>query len=223
MDSNANQLLRPDGAEEHFYVKPDCCLLCGVPESIAPELFETGENHCMIKRQPITEVEVDKALRAMWSSEFDCIRYAGSDEAILRRLGQSGMSSQADDPRAATAVALTRDRVTFTLPGTLGGSTAAKKIAEVFRRDLRREGIAVLPAFFGHNTVYFSWFRRKFHSVTFECVEGEQTLAGVLRSKSALIGLAWRVDDWLRSSGATAISWQSTGNCDCEEGSPTPI
>jgi hypothetical protein len=223
MDSNANRLLRRDGAGKHFYVKPDCCLLCGVPESIAPELFETGENHCTIKRQPITEVEVDKALRAMWSSEVNCIRYAGSDKAILRRLGQSGMSSQADDPRAATVVTLIRDRVTFTVPGTFGGPNTATKIAEVFRRDLRREGITVLPAFFGLNTVYASWFRRKFHSVTFECVEGEQTLAGVLGSKSSLTGLAWRVDDWLRSSGATAISWHSTQNCHCEEGSPTPI
>jgi hypothetical protein len=30
------------GDEDGFYVEPDCCLLCGVPEDIAPEIFETG-------------------------------------------------------------------------------------------------------------------------------------------------------------------------------------
>lgn len=92
MDSKAQRSPGPDRTREPFYVEPDCCLLCGVPESIAPELFETGEKHCTVKRQPVISAEVDKTIRAMWSSEVDCIRYSGTDEMVLRRLGQAGMS-----------------------------------------------------------------------------------------------------------------------------------
>jgi hypothetical protein len=223
MDTDVKLLLTPEGAPKQFYVEPDCCLLCGVPESIAPELFATGENHCALKRQPTTDIEVDKVIRAMWSSEVDCIRYSGTDETILRRLGQAGMSDQADDPRAASAVPLTRDRVTFTFPEVGGGPSAVPTIAEAFRRYLKRDGITVLPAFLGRNIVRLSWFGHQFHAVTFQCVEGELTMAGVLTSKSALVGLAWRVDDWLRFKGATAISWQASENSECEDGRSTPI
>jgi hypothetical protein len=223
MDNKAKPLLTPEAAQKHFHVVPDCCLLCGIPESIAPELFETGKDHCTVKRQPITEVEVDKVVRAMWSSEVDCIRYSGTDEVILTRLGQAGLSAQADDPRGANAVPLTRDRVTFTLPGNLRGPDIATKIAAAFLNDLRRQGMTVLPAFFGKSTVHLSWFRREFHSITFACAEEDQTMTAKLRSKSALVGVAWCVDDWLRSSGATAISWQSNGNSESEKRRHTPI
>lgn len=223
MQSKAKRPLTPEGAEEHFYVEPGCCLLCGTPESIAPELFETGEIDCRVKRQPITDVEVDKAVRAMWSSEVDCIRYSGTDEVILSRLGQAGMSAQADDPRAANAVPLARDRVTFTLPGVLNGPSVAAKVAEEFRRSQRQKGTTVLPATLGRTTVRLSWFERNFHSVTFECTEDEKTMTAVLGSKNALVGLAWLVDDWLRSSGAMAISWQANGNSERRGERSTPI
>jgi hypothetical protein len=60
-------------ANGDFYVEPDCCLLCGVPEDIAPEIFYTGEHHCSIIRQPCSPDEIDRTIRAMWSSEVDSI------------------------------------------------------------------------------------------------------------------------------------------------------
>src|SRR5215210_3939582 len=84
-----------------FYIEAGCCLLCGVPESIAPELFHTGEDQCFLIRQPASRAEIGKAIEAMWSSEVDCIRYSGNDLSILKRLGEAGLSSLADDPRAS--------------------------------------------------------------------------------------------------------------------------
>lgn len=71
--SPSNEAVRVEG---DFYVEPDCCLLCGVPEDLAPEVFQSGENHCFVKRQPCSRDEVDRTVRAMWSSEVDCIAIA---------------------------------------------------------------------------------------------------------------------------------------------------
>lgn len=210
--------------KQPFYIEPDCCMLCGVPEDIAPELFETGGKHCALKRQPRTDSEIDKAIRAMWSSEVDCIRYSGSDEAILARLGEAGMSAYADDPKAGKFVALTRDSVNFTLPTGSIAAPSPATLAEMFRRDLRRDGTTVLPALLGRETVRLSWFRRIFHSVSFGPGEDARTMTAVLKSKSALMGLAWLVDDWLRSQKATAIIWRAKeGVGRDDEGRPTPI
>lgn len=223
MESNAQGPSTLEGSGEHFYVKPNCCLLCGVPESIAPELFETGENECTVKRQPMTDIELGKAIRAMQSSEVDCIRYSGRNEAILRRLGQAGMAALADDPRAASTTPLERDCVTFTWPHGFRGHGTPAKIAREFRRDMRHGGNTVLPAFLKRNTVQVSWYERNFHAVTFERTNDKRTFAAVLSSGNVLIGIAWLVDDWLKSKGAMNITWQVNGRSDQADELSTPI
>lgn len=103
----------PEGAVADpgdFYVEADCCILCGVPEEIAPEIFETGDDHCFVKRQPCSQEEVDRAIRAMWSGEVDCIRYRGRDGGVLDRIARAGMIGQADHPEGTNAPLTFRDR-----------------------------------------------------------------------------------------------------------------
>lgn len=203
-----------------FYVEPDCCLLCGVPENIAPEIFETGENHCFVKRQPCSQDEIDRTVRAMWSSEVDCIRYRGRDAALLERLARAGMAGQADHPLRLDAPAGLRDRVSFGISAETSLSTSASLIASVFRADMRASGKTVLPAVFGRKAVWVSWYQNRFHLVRFTD-EGDGRFAARLRSRIALQGLAWLVDDWLRAKNAEDLQWKAMG--DLMSGSPTPM
>jgi len=79
-----------------FYVVNGCCTTCGVPE-MAPGIFEFApEGHCYVKGQPSTSEGVELALRVIRTQELGCIRYAGSDPAILRRLAEADEAEQCD-------------------------------------------------------------------------------------------------------------------------------
>jgi hypothetical protein len=78
----------PNNVPGPFYVLNEWCTLCGVPEW-APELFafDVGPtSHCWVKRQPETRAELDQMIDVMAGQEFVCIRYAGTDPAIIERL-----------------------------------------------------------------------------------------------------------------------------------------
>jgi len=79
-----------------FYVIPECCTLCGVPWSLAPDLFDYSDQHCWVARQPKNSAELDQMLRVIESQELGCIRYAGSDSRILARLRAAGEGRQCD-------------------------------------------------------------------------------------------------------------------------------
>jgi hypothetical protein len=85
-----------------FYVEDGCCTRCGVPDATAPELFGEVDDSCFVKLQPQTASEVDRMLRAMITSEVGCIRYAGVDAAVIRRLAESGEGALADVPLRLT-------------------------------------------------------------------------------------------------------------------------
>ena len=94
-----------------FYVEDACCTSCGVPDVTAPELFGEADDSCFVKRQPQTPSEVDRMLRAMITSELGCIRYAGVDPAIIRRLAESGEGVLSDVTPPADIVPAKRDHV----------------------------------------------------------------------------------------------------------------
>lgn len=88
-----------------FYVEDGCCTACGVPGSLAPDLFgEDADQHCFVQRQPETTVETDSMLRVIETQELGCIRYRGTDHATLRRLVEAGEGAQCDGslPRGGT-------------------------------------------------------------------------------------------------------------------------
>src|SRR5690349_11132443 len=72
----------------NFYVETDCCLACGVPQWIAPELFAPLEEHdqCFVKKQPQTPEELDQMIEVMATQDLGCIRYRGRHEATIRRI-----------------------------------------------------------------------------------------------------------------------------------------
>ena len=76
-------------ARGDFYVQESCCLSCGVPQLIAPELVgwtEEKSPSCYWIRQPESPEEVDRAIKIIHTQELGCHRYAGNDPAILERL-----------------------------------------------------------------------------------------------------------------------------------------
>jgi hypothetical protein len=93
-----------------FYVEDGCCTSCGVPQSIAPALFTENEHmHCYVRRQPGTDAETDAMLRVIATQELRCIRYGGSNPAILRRLVEGGEGEQCDEPAPRGVVPIRRD------------------------------------------------------------------------------------------------------------------
>jgi hypothetical protein len=73
-----------------FYVEDGCCLASCIAVAEAPDLLELdiASSHCYFKRQPLTTVEVNDALRAIMVAEVRCIRYEGHNPYILRKIAQ---------------------------------------------------------------------------------------------------------------------------------------
>jgi hypothetical protein len=72
-----------------FYVQPQCCISCGVPQAVAPDLVGwTNEAYpqCFWMKQPQTAEELDRAVKIIHSQELGCHRYSGTDPAILQRI-----------------------------------------------------------------------------------------------------------------------------------------
>jgi len=212
----SNETTRDQG---DFYVEPDCCLLCGVPESIAPEIFHTGERHCSIIRQPCSQDEINRTIRAMWSSEVDCVRYRGRDATMLKRLARAGMAGQADHGAPCVSSVRLRDQVSFAMPK-IAGLKDAGQVAKVFRESMRAKGNKVLPAFLGRHSVWLSWYGNRFHLVRFADA-GQQRFVVRLQWTTAVQGLAWTVDDWLHAQSVVNIRWEAIG--DPSSASSTPM
>ena len=72
-----------------FYTTGEC-IACGAPEDEAPELLAplTDENYTTyFRRQPQTAEEVESACRAIEVCCTSALRYAGTEPAIIKRLG----------------------------------------------------------------------------------------------------------------------------------------
>ncbi|AXU20021.1 hypothetical protein C7W88_14800 [Novosphingobium sp. THN1] len=213
---STNRTMAEDG---DFYVEANCCLLCGVPEDVAPEIFQTGKDYCFVIRQPCSPKEVDRTIRAMWASEVDCVRYRGRDPLMLERLARAGMKDQADYGESLNTPLLARDTVSFEMPEVRSHMTPVW-FAHEFRADLRGKGKIVLPALFGKHSVWVSWFKNRFHRVHFADA-GQGRFVASLGPTSAVQGLGWLLDDWLIAKGAKDIFWEKTG--DPTSKSRTPI
>jgi hypothetical protein len=87
-----NEALSKKSASGDFYVESDCCVSCGVPQAVAPDLVgwtdETESQCCWIK-QPETPREMLQAFKLFDGQDLGCHRYAGSDPEIQSRIGRS--------------------------------------------------------------------------------------------------------------------------------------
>ncbi|HET9638947.1 MAG TPA: ferredoxin [Allosphingosinicella sp.] len=212
----------PSNAPGPFYVEDGCCIRCGVPHDIAPELFDWAEDesHCFVRRQPVDSEETDSMVRALWSAEVSCIRYCGTDPALLRRLAELGSAGECDVDPGRTRLRF-RDRAVFR--SRLGEADSAVDLADRFEASLRVEERPYPYKFRPRRRwrpakVIFSWDagllgrRGHFHSVTFAKAGGE---SGLFEARfglwtSAIHGLALIVDDWLKGpEAAQDVRWFS--------------
>jgi hypothetical protein len=86
-EQNSNRLEK--NVSGPFYTNNDC-LACEAPESEAPELLAALDgNNCdtYFVRQPETQKEIERACRAIEVCCVAALRYAGTDQKIIRRLG----------------------------------------------------------------------------------------------------------------------------------------
>ncbi len=71
----------PANAPGDFYVEDGCCVVCGMPEQEAPDIFGwagPSPSHCVVMRQPRTPAELSRTFNAMRLGDLDCIRDRGS-------------------------------------------------------------------------------------------------------------------------------------------------
>jgi len=169
--------IHPKNAAGPFYVLNGCCTACGVPTAIAPELFEFDSTyHCYVKRQPSSNAEMEKALHVLRGQELGCVRYRGTDEAILRRLAEAGEAQQCDHPPAHVGVVL-RNMVTFAIsdsncvprdgPGFLEEFSAYLK-ARYPHLEVRTKPIELRE---GGASFALAWFKDHFHPITIHPVD----------------------------------------------------
>ena len=89
----------PANVPGQFYVEDGCCMTCGVPNDIAPDLFDwvEGENHCFVKKQPSKPAEFDRMFEAMNGMEAYCIRAKFADPEFYARLAKNDLADQVDE------------------------------------------------------------------------------------------------------------------------------
>ena len=101
-----------------FYIINGECIACGAPQAEAPDVIDHGiDGHCYFKKQPQTETELDQAISAMMVSCIGALRYGGTEEKILKRLYEDGMSNLCDHSSEGKYSILIRDRVSFNFEG----------------------------------------------------------------------------------------------------------
>jgi hypothetical protein len=81
----------PQSAPGDFYVVNGECVCCGAPHAVAPDLISWAANteseHCIWKKQPESDAELEQALAVFAVSEVGCHRYAGNDVSIIEKIG----------------------------------------------------------------------------------------------------------------------------------------
>jgi len=88
MDSTENSV--PISAPGDFYVEDGCCITCGVPQMVAPDLVGwTDDSYpsCHWKKQPETADEMRQAFAIFDGQDVGCHRYRGHDPEIQARVG----------------------------------------------------------------------------------------------------------------------------------------
>lgn len=80
-----------------FYVADGLCMACTAPENEAPTLLTHDSNdHCYFVAQPKTTTELQQAVMAVAVGCCGAVRYAGTDDAVIRRLGELGSAELCD-------------------------------------------------------------------------------------------------------------------------------
>jgi hypothetical protein len=209
-----------------FYVESGCCTACMAPHVQAPDMmgFDEAEGHCFVQRQPQSKEEVYKAMRAVWSTETDCLRYAGNDQEILRRLVELGGGGLCDTPVPPGLKPTLWNHVTLEANLTESDKSTVRRcvlLARSFSSFLSSENTEyiqhkVTPLLLERDGVSlaFSWFKDNFHRLTFTTGEAGTSRWLVSHSPTERLGstaVSLTLDDWLRSDERFhSVRWHTT-------------
>jgi ferredoxin len=100
----------PANAPGDFYVEDGCCTSCGMPFTVAPDLFTALEDgHCFVSKQPTNQAEVHRMTQAFAVQDMGCIRYKGTNRIIKIKLIAMGEGEQCDQLDDADLIALNQE------------------------------------------------------------------------------------------------------------------
>jgi hypothetical protein len=185
--------IHPKNAAGPFYVLNGCCTACGVPSALAPDLFEfDSTDHCYVRRQPNSNAEMEKALRVLRGQELGCVRYRGTDGAILRRLAEAGEAQQCDHPPAGVGVVL-RNVVTFAISDSNHAPCDVPGFLKQFCAYLKGRyphlQVRTKPIEFREDGASYAlaWFEDHFHPIAIRPVEELSRWLIMHRGKSGIV------------------------------------
>ncbi len=224
-----------------FYVVDGCCTACDVPMTEAPDLFAYDETeqgfHCFVKRQPENKTELRAMLSTIWSAEFACVRYRGSDSDILRRLAEMQLAHLCDEQTASNIEPVFRNKVTFDAASVEDHRLTAHDLVVSFQNHLRsldsaRHSLALddrfmfkfRPIIFGKGTasLSFSWFDENYHMVE-ACELNDHGARWLMHhsvnEKPGSRAVSRQIENWLVGDGRfcsfrwyTAEEWNGSKN-----------
>ena len=224
----------PKNVEGDFYVEDGCCMTCMVPEVHAPTLmgFDEANTHCFIAKQPTNEDEVYQAIKATWAAEVQCIRYAGENLQILRRIAEAGVADSCDNKYLIREIKpLLRNHTTFEYPEIQSELEIANQFKEFILRKsteyLHYKATKITSDKSGV-TFALSWYEDNYYSVWFNRIGASDTWHIFHSPDYEKIGsreLSLMIDEWISSNKKLAnIKWfTNTGWNKSSEWQETPI
>jgi hypothetical protein len=186
-----------------FYVDANCCLSCGVPHDIAPDLFGWSDEVCYVARQPTNERETSQMVEALWSSEASCIRYAGHRDDILRRIAEVDMAGACDDDEAVNGFSPV-DRSYAEFESIQSGGEPRLFADRLAAFVGRKERYRVRRPAFSPTTVKLSWWK-DWHRISFGQGRDLPWTVSLRPTSGALVGLRRVVQDWADSEAIDLI------------------
>lgn len=197
----------PKNAPGPFYVVNGCCMMCMAPHEQAPTLmgFDDLDGHCFVKQQPQTDEEIYLAIRAVRSSEVQCLHYGGDDPNILLRLVEIGEADACDLRLPTTSVPILRNHVTFAASfadEVWDVAIAFKDYILSLNSERVRFQVTHLKRIDRAVEFAYSWYEDHLYTLSFEV--GEPLTDRWLVHHSPVwdvgsVGVSLMLDDWMRS------------------------
>ena len=189
-------------AEGPFYVVDGCCTACGVPEATAPEMFAyDSATHCYVRRQPVSDDEVERALQVIRGQELGCVRYRGTDAVILRRLAEAGESASCDFPPIGLEPVL-RNVVTFVV--NRAGPLSLDEFLGYIRDQLHWHDIRTRHV--AGATLSLSWYQDNFRELVLKVLD-ERSRRWMI-SHNGPLGVSEWLHQWLTNASDVAdVRW----------------
>ena len=225
----------PHNVEGPFYVEYGCCTACSVPIIEAPGIFKFDDNdHCYVERQPETEDETTKTIRAAWAADLNCIRYCGKDSNTLRRLAELDLRDQCDTKPPDSISPVVRNHVSFTSTDTPPITSARDLVLTFldFLESLKPKSFQItckpIDSAQDHATFEFAWQTGQFHPIKFQGLKdtdadwhvwlprlndpGDRGAINIafdwLSADPRFTSLKWYTDvDWQGSKKSQTIPW----------------